>query len=189
MLVVDKVALRRAALAHRAELGPAERARDDAERSALLLDAPLVATADCLTVYLSVGTEPNTSTLIAALAARGQRVLLPRLRADGGLDLVDDEGSRVPGLRGTLEPAGPAVHIQPDLWVVPALAVSRAGIRLGRGGGAYDRVLPADVPVLALLHPGELVDELPIERHDRPVTHAAVPDALLLLRAPGSARS
>lgn len=189
MLVVDKAARRRAALAHRAELGPEKRARDDRARSALLIDAPLVAAAECLTVYVSVGTEPNTSTLIRTLAARGRRVLLPRLRPDGGLDLVADDGSRVPGLRGTVEPTGPAVQDPPELWVVPALAVSRAGVRIGRGGGAYDRVLPDGVPVIALLYAGELVDELTAEPHDRPVTHAALPDALLPLGAPGGASS
>lgn len=189
MLVVDKVAWRRAALAHRAELGPEKRARDDAARSALLVDAPLVAAAECLTVYVSVGTEPNTSALIRTLSARGRRVLLPRLRPDGGLDLVADDGSRAPGLRGTLQPTGPAAQDPPDLWIVPALAVSRAGVRLGRGGGAYDRVLPVGVPVIALLYPGELVDELPAEPHDRPVTHAALPDDLLPLGALGRAAS
>lgn len=115
-------------------------------------------------------------------------MLLPRLRADGGLDLVADDGRRLPGLRGTREPSGPAVHEEPDLWIVPALAVSRAGVRLGRGGGAYDRVLPAGVPIVALLHAGELVDELPVQPHDRPVTHAALPHALLRLGA-GEART
>jgi 5-formyltetrahydrofolate cyclo-ligase len=181
MLAVDKATFRRAALAHRAGLGPEKRARSDAARSARLLDAPLVAAAECLTVYVSVGAEPNTSALIRTLTARGQRVLLPRLRPDGGLDLVSDDGSRLPGRRGTLEPTGPAVRDRPDLWIVPALAVSRSGVRLGRGGGAYDRVLPGGVPVIALLHTGELVHELPAEPHDRPVTHAALPDALITL--------
>lgn len=177
----SKAARRREVLAHRARLAPGARTRGDAERSALLLDAPLVAGAQCLTVYLSAGTEPDTRALLRALAARGRRVLLPRLRPDGGLDLVVDAGTRVPGLRGTVEPAGPAVADRPDVWVVPALAVSRAGVRLGRGGGAYDRVLPGGVPVVALLHAGELVDDLPAEPHDRPVTHAALPDALVAL--------
>lgn len=183
MLIVDKADRRRAALAHRAGLAPSARARGDAERSAMLLDAPLVADADCLTVYLSAGTEPDTSVLIRTLARRGRRVLLPRLRADGGLDLVADDGTRVPGLRGTVEPAGPATGDRPDVWIVPALAVSRSGVRLGRGGGAYDRVLPPGVPAIALLHAGELVEDLPVEPHDRPVTHAALPGALLALPA------
>lgn len=174
-----KAACRRAVLARRAGLAPDVRARGDAERSARLLGAPVLAGARCLTVYLSAGTEPNTSDLLQALAVRGRRVLLPRLRPDGGLDLVVDDGTRRPGLRGTVEPTGPAVPERPDVWIVPALAVSRAGVRLGRGGGAYDRVLPPGVPVIALLHAGELVDALPAEPHDRPVTHVALPDALL----------
>jgi 5-formyltetrahydrofolate cyclo-ligase len=64
--------------------------------------------------------------------------------------------------------------------VVPALAVSPSGIRMGRGGGSYDRVLarveasprPARPRVAALLYPGELDVDLPVEPHDRAVDMA-----------------
>lgn len=179
----DKAALRRHLLQRRAALPAQVRAAGDDARTALLLDMPLLTAAECVTVYLSARTEPNTSALLAAFTARGLRVLLPRLRDDGGLDLVADDGARVPGPRGTVAPAGPVSSATPDVWIVPALAVDREGVRLGRGGGAYDRVLPADVPVVALLHAGELVDRLPREPHDHPVTHAALPGAVVRLPA------
>ncbi len=64
------------------------------------------------------------------------------------------------------------------LLLVPALAVDRRGVRLGRGGGSYDRALArvaAGTPVVALLHDGELLDELPAEPHDRLVSAVVTP--------------
>ena len=61
---------------------------------------------------------------------------------------------------------------------MPALAVDHRGVRLGRGGGYYDRALaaaPAGVPLVALLHDGELVERLPADPWDTTVTSAVEP--------------
>jgi 5-formyltetrahydrofolate cyclo-ligase len=66
------------------------------------------------------------------------------------------------------------------LVLVPGLAVDRSGTRLGRGAGHYDRSLPqvrAGVPTVMVLNDEELVDVLPAEPHDRPVTAALLPGA------------
>jgi 5-formyltetrahydrofolate cyclo-ligase len=65
-----------------------------------------------------------------------------------------------------------------DVVLAPAMAADRRGNRLGRGAGYYDRALTrvdSTVPVVVLLHDGELVDTLPAEPHDRPVTAAVTP--------------
>jgi 5-formyltetrahydrofolate cyclo-ligase len=71
--------------------------------------------------------------------------------------------------------------------VVPAVAVDARGARLGRGGGSYDRALARIAPetlVVALLHDGEVVDELPDEPHDRRVDAVITPgDGLVMLPA------
>jgi 5-formyltetrahydrofolate cyclo-ligase len=68
--------------------------------------------------------------------------------------------------------------------VVPAVAVDARGNRLGRGGGSYDRALtrvPAQTLVVALLHDGEVVEELPDEPHDRRVDAVITPGAGLVM--------
>ncbi|OJF15696.1 5-formyltetrahydrofolate cyclo-ligase [Couchioplanes caeruleus] len=137
-----------------------------------------------IATYVPIGAEPGGPDLLEALrrAAPTASVLLPVLMPDGDLDWAPYEGrsSLRPGPRGLLEPAGPrlgtAAVSEAELVVVPALAVDRRGIRMGRGGGSYDRAL-ARVPVttftVALLHDGELLAEVPAEPHDRRV-HAAI---------------
>ena len=59
------------------------------------------------------------------------------------------------------------------------MAADRSGVRLGQGGGFYDRTLPlvdASVPLVVVLDEGELVDALPAEQHDRRVTAALLPE-------------
>jgi 5-formyltetrahydrofolate cyclo-ligase len=62
--------------------------------------------------------------------------------------------------------------------VLPAVAISRDGVRLGRGGGYYDTSLVharPDAVLVALAFDDELVDELPDEPHDRRVTAVVTP--------------
>lgn len=184
MVTTQKRALRADVLRRRAGLTPEQL---DATAQALR-DAAVVAVADAVragargpvAAYASLGTEPGTGPLRAALRAEGTTVLLPVLQPDGDLDWAVDEGDLRPGLRGTLEPPRPVLGRNAvaacAVVVVPALAVDRAGTRLGRGGGAYDRALArATGRVLAALHEGELVEALPVEPHDRPVHAALVP--------------
>ncbi|MDG5801932.1 5-formyltetrahydrofolate cyclo-ligase [Streptomyces ossamyceticus] len=154
------------------------------------LDLPELAQARTVAAYVSVGREPGTLALLDALRARGVRVLLPALLPDNDLDwgVYEGEGSlaRVRhggGRMALLEPTG--AHLGPDavtaadVVLLPGLAVDARGMRLGRGGGSYDRVLArleragADPALVVLLYDTEVVDRVPEEPHDRPV-HAAV---------------
>jgi 5-formyltetrahydrofolate cyclo-ligase len=73
---------------------------------------------------------------------------------------------------------GPTAIGAADVVVVPALAVARDGVRLGRGGGYYDRALRlarADAVLVALVFDDEVADALPVEPHDRLVTAVVTP--------------
>ncbi len=183
-LTERKSLVRRQVLASRAKLPEAERKVAGSKLLQLLLELPEVGMAGTVAGYLSVGTEPPTQALIFALWKRGSYVLLPVLREDNDLDWASYEGpdSVVPGRRGLLEPTEPLRGVgaiaSADFVIVPALAVGRDGSRLGRGGGSYDRALArvgAAVPTVALLHEGELVDEVPAGEHDQRVRMVAQP--------------
>ena len=151
-----------------------------------VLSLPQAEMAGTVAVYYSFGTEPDTHSLVFGMWKRGTYVILPRLRPDGDLEWASYEGpdSLVPGPHGVLEPSEPSRGVEAisraALVLVPALAVGRDGLRLGRGGGSYDRALARvgdRVPVIALLYDGELVDQVPAEPHDRPVSLVVLPSA------------
>ena len=110
------------------------------------------------------------------------RVLLPVLLEDADLDWAEYPAPLAPARFGLLEPAGP--RLGPDavstaeLVLAPALAVDRAGRRLGQGGGSYDRALiRARAPVVAVLYDEEVLDAVPVEPHDRLVGGVLTPQA------------
>ncbi|MFJ5233176.1 5-formyltetrahydrofolate cyclo-ligase [Kitasatospora sp. NPDC088391] len=182
----DKAALRTRLLAERRALGAPERA---AAAAALAGHAAgLVPPGGTVAAYVSVGAEPGTRPLLAALAAAGATVLLPVLLPDNDLDWAryTGEDGLAPAARGLLEPVGPRLGPDAvtgaDVVLLPGLAVDARGTRLGRGGGSYDRVLArlraaGATPLLAtLLYAHELRPAVPAEPHDLPV-HAAVTPA------------
>ena len=127
--------------------------------------------------------EPPTLPLLAALRARGVRVLLPLLRDDLDLEWADYDGDParlVRGPRGVLHPPGPSLGLdgiaEAALVLAPALAVDAAGRRLGQGGGSYDRALTrTSAPVLAVVFDDELLESVPVQAHDRPVGGTLTP--------------
>ncbi|MCW2813841.1 MAG: 5-formyltetrahydrofolate cyclo-ligase [Nocardioides sp.] len=152
-----------------------------------LLAAEEVRRAATVAAYVSIGTEPGTSWLLDGLVAAGKRVVLPVLLPDGDLDWAAYEGEAglVPARYGMLEPTSRRLGVDAvgtaDAVVVPGLAVSPTGLRLGRGGGSYDRALgrvPVGTFTCVVLHDGELDRDVPVEPHDRAVTAVVTPSGL-----------
>jgi 5-formyltetrahydrofolate cyclo-ligase len=183
-----KADLRASALAARRAMMPDERKVAGAAIVRAVLGLTEISAASSVATYLSIGTEPATPTLVETLQSRGVRVLVPVLRDDLDLDWAEygDSTAIAQGSGGLWIPDGPRLGVhsiaEVDALVVPALAVDRRGSRLGRGGGSYDRALarvPAGRPVLALLYDGECPEVVPTEPHDRRVTVAVTPHAVL----------
>jgi 5-formyltetrahydrofolate cyclo-ligase len=180
----SKITLRRQLLTERAGMTEPERSHAGRSLRDAVLSLPEAQMAGTVAAYISVGTEPDTRGLVYALWKRGTYVLLPLLLSDNDLDWASYEGpdSLAPGPRGLLQPTepprGPAAVTSADLVIVPALAVDRSGLRLGRGGGSYDRALSrvgGAVPTVALIYDGELLDEVPAGPHDQRVRMVARP--------------
>ncbi|MBQ0829428.1 5-formyltetrahydrofolate cyclo-ligase [Streptomyces tagetis] len=189
-----KRALRRALLAAREALEPGEVEAAAGELAARALTLPELAGARSVAAYVSVGAEPGTLALLDALRARGVRVLLPVLLADNDLDwgAYTGPGSltrvRHGGRMELCEPSGeklgPEAVTAADAVLLPGVAVDGRGMRLGRGGGSYDRVLArleragARPALLVLLYDAEVVERVPAEPHDRPVDAVVTPSGI-----------
>lgn len=179
-----KLALRDQLLTARRRRPLAEVGEDARSIADHLLAAPEVRRAATVACYVSVGTEPGTTALLDRLSSAGKRLILPVLMVDNDLDWAEYHGetSLAPAGRGLLEPMsprlGPDAVATADVVLVPGLAVSPTGQRLGRGGGSYDRVL-ARVPVgtftCVLLYADETGIAVPVEPHDRSVAAAVTP--------------
>ncbi|MEU1365691.1 5-formyltetrahydrofolate cyclo-ligase [Streptomyces sp. NPDC005803] len=183
-----KALLRRELLAARRLLSAEAVAQAATVLARRALELPEVAGARTVAAYVSVGSEPGTRALLDALRTRGVRVLLPVLLADNDLDWAPYEGagSLEKAGRGLLEPTGarlgPDAVLDADVVLLPGLAVDGRGMRLGRGGGSYDRVLArlaaagAHPALIVLLYDDEVAGRVPEEPHDHPV-HAVVTPA------------
>ncbi|MFF0065898.1 5-formyltetrahydrofolate cyclo-ligase [Streptomyces sp. NPDC005279] len=154
------------------------------------LNLPELTEAGTVAAYVSVGREPGTRALLEALRERGVRLLLPVLKADNDLDWGEYRGAEhlVRAGRGLLEPDGERLGVdavlEADAVLLPGLAVDSRGMRLGRGGGSYDRVLSrlaaagADPALVVLLYANEVVARVPEEPHDHPVHAVVTPTAV-----------
>jgi 5-formyltetrahydrofolate cyclo-ligase len=185
-----KVALRDQLRTSRNRLSVVELGALSRDLADVVTARPEVRRAATVAAYVSVGAEPGTGALLESLTALGKRVILPSLLPDRDLEWGTWRGptSLVPARLGLLEPVdrlGLDAVATADVVVVPGLAVSPTGERLGQGGGSYDRALgrvPVGTPVVCLLYDGEVGLDVPVDPHDRPVTAAATPTRWIPLR-------
>jgi 5-formyltetrahydrofolate cyclo-ligase len=183
-----KIALRDQLLTARRRCSLLERSEDALAIALHLTAAPEVRRAATVAAYVAVGAEPGTAPLLHALLAAGKRVVLPVLLPDGDLDwaaYAGDHQDLGPATRGLLEPVGSRLGVDAiataDVVLVPGLAVSARGERLGRGGGSYDRALGrvrVGTFTCVLLRDEEVGVDVPVEPHDRPVGAAAHPSGI-----------
>lgn len=181
----EKVRLRRDLRTKRARVSPDRRANE-----AVALTRALTAweSGELVCAYVPCGNEPGTLGMLDALMQAGARVRVPVIDARGGsilpLRWADYHGKtdlvRGPfGIPVPVTPTHPAEALaEAGTVLVPALAVDRTGIRLGRGAGYYDRSLGYADPasrLMAVVRDEELVEQLPVEPHDIPMGWVLTP--------------
>ena len=175
---MQKRMLRREMRKRQAALSPAY-IRSAGERiTAAVLGSALYREADTVFLYLSTPAEPPTGLLLRRALADGKKVFVPKCvgREMLAVRLRDPEALR-PGFMGIPEPAEigeTASGAELDLILVPCLAASPDGRRLGHGGGYYDRFLSGRREgTLCLCFREMLCPEIPMEDTDVFMSHLA----------------
>lgn len=181
--IMTKPALRTRILAVRRALTAPRRAAET--RSLQTQVTALAAGVDTLGAYIPAGSEPGAAPDAVPLldGLLGVRILVPIARAGQPMQWAEYRpGELIAAPFGLREPPPPWLApesiAEATVLLVPALAVDRSGNRLGRGAGFYDRALPlaaAGALLVAVIRDDELLDEIPAEPHDVPMTHALTP--------------
>lgn len=173
--LLSKPALRAAMLARLRALSAGERRERSERLLARLAGLDLWQRARRVGLFAPLRSEPDLDTLWAPAASlTGKDYAYPRVEGHGlTLRVVRGLNELHRQLNGALrEPAADAPRLEgwPDLLLVPGLAFTAAGARLGRGGGFYDRLLAQAIPAGCLAvgvgFRFQVVDHLPTERHD-----------------------
>jgi 5-formyltetrahydrofolate cyclo-ligase len=187
--ITSKSDIRKQVLARRDALGAAERQALSERITARLLGLEAYRAARCVMAYMSFGGEFETSRFIADIRSSGRRLVLPRVdgasRAIKIHEVRDLQRELATGVWGIREPR---VDLCPEvpasgvgLVLVPGVAFTRRGERLGYGGGYYDgfiRGLGSPRPALvAAAFELQLVDELPVSERDQKVDCILTEDA------------
>ncbi|MDR2281391.1 MAG: 5-formyltetrahydrofolate cyclo-ligase [Gordonia sp. (in: high G+C Gram-positive bacteria)] len=171
-------------LAARGRMSPFVIAQVNAELAEWMYALPVpVAPGDTVAAYVAVGDEPGGTAMLDALVDRGLRVLLPVVPAGAPTALqwgeFRGEDALVHGRWDLLEPAdslGVDAVAEARAILVPAIGADRAGGRLGRGAGYYDRTLDAThAPIIAVVYDDELLESIPQEPNDVPVDWVLTP--------------
>ncbi|MBT5775110.1 MAG: 5-formyltetrahydrofolate cyclo-ligase, partial [Dehalococcoidia bacterium] len=134
------------------------------------------AAAQVVHTYVGVGSEVTTLPLIEQLLEHGIRIACPRVANGNHLEHreIRSTNDLVEGAMKLLEPDPQRCPELPisliDLVLVPGLAFTRSGHRLGYGRGYYDRLLArSEATAIGLAFDAQLLNELPEETHDRAV--------------------
>lgn len=146
-LNAQKQAARRAARQQLAQISPQEFSAIGAAMWQTLQAQPAWQSAESVFCFVGALHEPDTMPILQGALSADKQLLVPRIAGPGQMQLVPLQSLErlQPGAFGILEPpqALPAVPAgsRVQLAVMPCLAATRGGARLGHGGGYYDRFL------------------------------------------------
>lgn len=152
----------------------AERQRYSAKITSYACDLPMYRASETVMLYMALAHEVQTAALIAHARRHRKRVIVPVVTPDGLLAVTcPTEASHFrPGPFGILEPRDLSAVVPPteiDIVFVPGMGFDAKGVRLGYGGGYYDRflrLLPAHTHFGGLAFHVQIVPSIPRLPHD-----------------------
>jgi len=144
--------------------------------SARILSHEKINSADTVLMYASFGTEINTWNIAESLMRKNIKIAYPKCHKGGimtfhlieSLSQLDDGGKNSYGICEPCESLSEPEITENTVCIVPGLAFTEKGSRLGYGGGFYDRFLSVNREVykIALSYESMIAESLPVMPHD-----------------------
>lgn len=170
MTSTDKRDIRKSVRSEIAKLSAAEKEQLSAQIFSKIANLEQIKSAAVAALFLSLPDEPLTSAFIEQIS-REKRVVIPRIEGDEMNFYEISEGVAV-GAYNIMEPLA-TIPVEPreiDAMIVPGVAFTREGARLGRGKGFYDKYLSRNgfrAYTIGVCYPCQIVESLPVEPHDK----------------------
>lgn len=170
MTSFDKHTIRRAVRADIAKLSGAEKENLSAQIFSSIAELQQVRHASVVAIFASLPDEPQTAAIIEQLA-QSKRLVLPRIEGNE-MEFYDISEGLHEGAFGIMEPLAttPIAPSEIDVMIVPGVAFTRKGARLGRGKGFYDKYLTRNgfrAYTIGACFPCQIVEDIPTEQHDK----------------------
>ena len=184
----SKKILRKEMLARRRNLSQAVIAAESKAIEQALEGWPLYQQANAIMIYVALADEPQTLLLIEQTLLRNKKICVPFIGEKAGImeaSLIESLTELAPGKYGILAPVKEKLrNIQPeciDLILVPGVAFTSHGQRLGMGAGYYDRFFDQahNALKIGLAFKCQIIEEIPCEGHDHSIDYLATKDGII----------
>ena len=171
---MDKKELRRIIRLKKEAMTEAEIIKRSRELTAKFIMTEAYINANTIYGYLSYNQEVRTEEILQQAFLDGKRVAVPKVFGEEMRFIcIDSFDHIVPGYKGIPEPIadGPVADDSEALVLMPGLAFTEAGARMGYGGGFYDKYLALEPEhyTVALCYDFQVLKTLPTEEFDIPV--------------------
>ena len=172
MTSADKRNIRKGVRSKIAELSAEEKLHLSTQIFNKITDLEDIKNASVIAIFASLSDEPQTAAFIEQISLH-KRVVIPRIEGDE-MDFYDISEGVALGAYNIMEPIA-TTPIEPseiDVMIVPGVAFTHEGARLGRGKGFYDKYLSRKgfrAHTIGVCYPCQVLDEIATEPHDKRV--------------------
>lgn len=171
---MDKRELRRQIREKKQQMTPEQIALASSRLGEMFIATEQYRRAKTIYGYLPYNQEVHTTAMLVRALQEGKRVAVPKIFGDEMKFIYITDLSQVEkGYRGIPEPVAnePVANDPTALVLMPGVAFTKNGDRIGYGGGYYDKFLAREPehPTVALCYDFQIVETLPTQEHDIPV--------------------
>ena len=171
MILTDKRLLRKSVREDISKLSTEEKEVVSSHIFNKIALAKEVEQASVIALFIPLPDEPQTDNFIKHLLLQNKRVVVPRIEGEE-MNFYDISEGLTAGAFGIMEPAAtsPIEPSEIDVMIVPGVAFTSQGARLGRGKGFYDKYLSHKdfhAYTIGVCYPCQVVENIPIEEHDK----------------------